>query len=145
MSWLTVSDADWQALTARFAGLRGGRVDERGRVIYRSEEEMRRMFNLGLPSSPLGESERVRYRTIVRERVREVDGDTKFNDPYFELEWLRVQREDPSLLTNAEENRDVLWNAFYARDTIKRGGWRRLWSQKLGRPMSPNEVDYGDT
>lgn len=145
MAWLVVSDGDWEALTARFAGLRGGRVDERGRVVYRSEEEIRRMFNLGLPSSPLSENEKVRYRTIVRERVREVDGDTKYNDPYFELEWIRVTREDPSLLNNAETNRDILWNAFYSRDTIKRSNWRQMWTRQLGRPMSQQEVDYGDT
>lgn len=145
MAWLTVSNDDWAALTARFAGLRGGRVDERGRVVYRSEEEIRRMFNLGLPSSPLGETEKVRYRTIVRERVRSVDGDVKFNDPYFELEWLRVTREDPSLLDDLNNNRETLWNAFYAREVIKRNTWRRMWIQKLGRPMSGDEVDYGDT
>ena len=145
MAWLVVSDGDWDALKARFAGLRGGRVDERGRVIYRSEEELRRMFNLGLPSSPLSENEKVRYRTIVRERVREVDGDVKYNDPYFELEWIRVTREDPSLLEDTEHNREILWNAFYARDTIKRGNWRRMWTRQLGRPMSSQEVDYGDT
>jgi len=145
VAWLVVSDGDWDALKARFAGLRGGRVDERGRVIYRSEEELRRMFNLGLPSSPLSENEKVRYRTIVRERVREVDGDVKYNDPYFELEWIRVTREDPSLLEDTEHNREILWNAFYARDTIKRGNWRRMWTRQLGRPMSSQEVDYGDT
>lgn len=145
MAWLTVSNDDWAALTARFAGLRGGRVDERGRIVYRSEEELRRMFNLGLPSSPLSETEKVRYRTIVRERVREVDGDVKFNDPYFELEWLRVTREDPSLLTNPINNREMLWNAFYAREVVKRNTWRRMWMSTLGRPMSGEEVDYGDT
>ena len=145
MAWLIVSDDDWEALTARFAGLRGGRVDERGRVVYRSEEELRRMFNLGLPSSPLSENEKIRYRTIVRERVRTVDGDVKFNDPYFELEWLRVTHEDPSLLDDATNNRETLWNAFYARETIKRNTWRKMWIQKLGRPMSNDEVDYGDT
>lgn len=145
MPWLPVSDSDWNILTSRFAGLRGGRVDERGRVIHRSEEEIRRMFNLGLPSSPLGEPEKIRFRTIVRERVREVDGDVMFNDPYFELEWLRVTREDPELLNNAEENRETLWNAFYARGTIKRGSWRRAWFRKIGRQMSQSEVDYGDT
>ena len=142
---MIVSDDDWEALKARFAGLRGGRVEERGRVMYRSEEEIRRMFNLGLPSSPIGETEKIRYRTIVRERVRSVDGDVKFNDPYFELEWLIVTREDPSLLTNPINNREMLWNAFYARETVKRNTWRKMWIAALGRPMSGDEVDYGDT
>jgi hypothetical protein len=142
---MVVSDGDWAALTARFAGLRGGRVDERGRVVYRSEEEIRRMFNLGLPSSPLSENEKTRYRTIVRERVRTVDGDVKFNDPYFELEWLRVTQEDPSLLDDPNNNRETLWNAFYNREAVKRNTWRKMWIQKLGRPMSNQEVDYGDT
>jgi len=142
---MVVSDGDWEALTARFAGLRGGRVDERGRVVYRSEEEIRRMFNLGLPSSPLSENEKTRYRTIVRERVRTVDGDVKFNDPYFELEWLRVTQEDPNLLDDPNNNRETLWNAFYNREIIKRNTWRKMWIQKLGRPMSNQEVDYGDT
>lgn len=145
MSWLPVSDPDWEILTSRFAGLRGGRVDERGRVVYRSEEEIRRMFNLGLPSSPLGEPEKIRFRTIVRERVREVDGDVMFNDPYFELEWIRVTREDPDLLDNPDYNREALWNAFYARTIANRQAWRRTWFQQLGRPMTQNEVDYGDT
>ena len=145
MAWMVVSDGDWEALTARFAGLRGGRVDERGRVVYRSEEEIRRMFNLGLPSSPLSENEKTRYRTIVRERVRTVDGDVKFNDPYFELEWLRVTQEDPNLLDDPNNNRETLWNAFYNREIIKRNTWRKMWIQKLGRPMSNQEVDYGDT
>lgn len=142
---MPVTDPDWNILTTRFEGLRGGRVSERGHVVYRSEEEIRRMFNLGLPSSPLGEPEKVRFRTIVRERVREVDGDVMFNDPYFELEWLLVTREDPSLLDRAEENREILWNAFYNRGAIKKGGWRREWFRRLGRPMSQSEVDYGDT
>jgi hypothetical protein len=145
VAWLIVSDGDWEKLTAMFAGLRGGRVDERGRVVYRSEEEIRRMFNLGLPSSPLSENEKTRFRTIVRERVRAVDGDVKFNDPYFELEWLRVTQEDPSLLNDSVNNREMLWNAFYAREAIKRNTWRKMWIQKLGRPMSNQEVDYGDT
>jgi hypothetical protein len=142
---LIVSDEDWNILTARFAGLRGGRVDERGRVIYRSEEEIRRMFNLGLPSSPLSENEKTRFRTIIRERVRTVDGNVQFNDPYFELEWIRVTREDPSLLTDIDNNRELLWNAFYNREVIKRNTWRQMWIRKLGRPMSNQEVDYGDT
>lgn len=103
------------------------------------------MFNLGLPSSPLSENEKTRFRTIVRERVRTVDGNVKFNDPYFELEWLRVTREDPSLLEDVNNNRELLWNAFYNREVIKRNTWRKLWIQKLGRPMSNSEVDYGDT
>ena len=145
MSWLPVSDSDWDALKDRFVGLRGGRVNERGRVVYRSEEEIRRMFNLGLPSSPLGEAEKIRFRTIVRERVREVDGDVKFNDPYFELEWMRLTREDPNLLNDADNNREVLWNAFYSRDAIQRNRWREMWFGRIGRTMSQNEVDYGDT
>lgn len=142
---MTVSDADWQALLERFAGLHGGRVNERGHRVYRSEEEMRRLFNLGLPSSPIDENQKVRARTIVRERVREVDGDVKFNDPYFELEWMRLVREKPEILNNAEENREILWNAYYSRSPIKRNEWRRIWSQKIGRQMSSSEVDYGDT
>jgi hypothetical protein len=145
MSWLTVSSPDWEALKARFEGLRGGRVDERGRRVTRSEAEMRRLFNIGLPSSPVAEVERTRARTIVRERVREVDGDTKYNDPYFELEWMRVTRENPELLNNAAENRNILWSAYYARGTPNRDRWRRRWTRHMGRELSSNEVEFGDT
>lgn len=145
MAWLPVNDSDWEILKDKFRGLRGGRVNERGRVIHRSEEEMRRYFNLGLPSSPLGEAEKIRFRTIVRERVREVDGDVMFNDPYFELEWMRLTREDPSLLDDLDQNREILWNAFYERFSNQRQRWRNLWFQKIGRTMTQNEVDYGDT
>jgi hypothetical protein len=145
MVWLTVNNADWDALKARFEGLHGGRVNERGRMASRSEAEMRRLFNIGLPSSPVAEVERVRARTIVRERVREVDGDTKYNDPYFELEWMRVSRETPELLNDASENRNILWNAYYARGTPKRDTWRRRWTRRMGRQLTPNEVEFGDT
>jgi len=145
MVWLTVSNQDWDALTDKFAGLRAGRVNERGRMVTRSEAEMRRLFNIGLPSSPVGDVERTRARTIVRERVREVDGDTKYNDPYFELEWLRVVRENPELLDKPAENRNVLWNAYYARGTPNRDRWRRNWTRRMGRELSPNEVEFGDT
>lgn len=145
MAWLTVSNADWEALKARFAGLRGGRVEERGRMVTRSEAEMRRLFNIGLPSSPVAGSEQVRASTIVRERVRTVDGDVKFNDPYFELEWMRVIRETPELAQEAAENRDILWNAYYARGTPRRDRWRRQWRRRMGRDLTPNEVEFGDT
>src|SRR6267154_1694975 len=103
MVWLTVSNEDWEALKSRFEGLRGGRVNERGRIVNRSEAEMKRLFNIGLPSSPVSDSEQVRARTIVRERVREIDGDEKYNDPYFELEWMRLERENPEIADDPTE------------------------------------------
>jgi hypothetical protein len=106
---------------------------------------MRRLFNIGLPSSPVAGSEQVRASTIVRERVRTVDGDVKFNDPYFELEWMRVIRETPELAQEAAENRDILWNAYYARGTPRRDRWRRQWRRRMGRDLTPNEVEFGDT
>jgi hypothetical protein len=142
--WLTVNNQDWNALTARFAGLQGGRVNERGRMVTRSESEMRRLFNIGLPSSPVAGTEQTRARTIVRERVREVDGDHKYNDPYFELEYLRVLRENPDLEDN-DENRNILWQAYYARGVSDRSKWRNRWRRRMGRELSPNEVDFGDT
>ena len=145
MAWLTVSNDDWEALKDRFAGLRGGRVNERGRMVNRSESEMRRLFNIGLPSSPVADTEQVRARTIVRERVREVDGDAKYNDPYFELEWLRLERENPDITANLAANRNILWNAYYARGIPDRTRWRRRWQRAMGRDLTPNEVEYGDT
>jgi len=145
VSWLTINNADWEALKTRFAGLRGGRVDERGRMVTRSESEMRRLFNIGLPSSPVAETEQVRARTIVRERVRTVDGDAKYNDPYFELEWLRLERENPDITDEADRNRNILWNAYYARGIADRGRWRSRWRRTMGRELTPNEVEFGDT
>jgi hypothetical protein len=142
VTWLTVNDQDWEALKERFEGLRGGRVSERGRMVTRSEAEMRRLFNIGLPSSPVSTGDQIRARTIVRERVREVDGDVKYNDPYFELEWMRLERENPELQNDA---RDILWNAYYARGVSDRQRWRRRWQRTMGRDLTPEEVEFGDT
>ena len=142
---MTVSNEDWETLKSKFEGLRGGRVNERGRMVNRSESEMRRLFNIGLPSSPVADAEQVRARTIVRERVREVDGDVKYNDPYFELEWMRLERENPEIADDPAENRNTLWNAYYARGVQNRARWRQRWNRTMGRPLSPQEVEYGDT
>jgi hypothetical protein len=139
MVYRPVTDQEWQYLLRRFRGLHGGRADERGRIVSRPIDEIRGLLNEGLPDSPVDTDERRRARAIVRERVRGHSIEA-YADPYFELEWMRVVENNPTLgeWPQMTANRRLLWDAYYMRDTSEavrkhaREQWRTV-SSAAGR------------
>jgi non-homologous end joining protein Ku len=133
MAYHPITDAEWRYLKRRFRGLWGGRADERGTYVSRSENEVRNLFNEGLPDSGVDAAERKRARAIVRERVRDFSREA-YADPYFELEWERAITHKPELANYPamSENRRLLWEAYYMRDQTEetrkkaRKAWRKL-------------------
>jgi hypothetical protein len=143
------TDAEWAYLTRRFSGLHGGRMDERGRMIERSSAELRRLFNEGLSFSPVSEAERIRARTIVRERVRARSVEA-FPDPYFELEWTRTVAAHPELgeWPTSNDARATLWDAYYRRSgeaEEQRTQAQKEWHAITTERERTGDVVYEDT
>jgi hypothetical protein len=134
MAYHPVTDIEWQYLRRRFKGLWGGRADERGTVVRRSEAEIRALFNEGLPGSPVEDDVRKRARAIVHERVRDFSVEAYAN-PYFELEWDRAVTANPALGQHSSmaEARRLLWEAYYMRDETEA---RRKYARAQWRKMS---------
>jgi hypothetical protein len=135
MPFQPVSNTEWQYLKRRFRGLWGGRMDERGTVVSRTETGLRQLFDEGMPGNGLEDDVRRRARTIVRERVREFSVEA-YADPYFELEWDRAAADNPELAQYPvmAESRRLLWEAYYRRDETeaRRGFAQKEWRKLAG-------------
>jgi hypothetical protein len=148
VAYQPITDAEWAYLLRRYAGLHGGRADERGHTVNRSQQELRKLMNEGLAGSPVGDEVRRRSRTIVRERVRARSVEA-YNDPYFELEFERAANADPSLrlYENFSAARSALWDAYYRRDTqgVRREEAQRRWHALARERERPEDFAYEET
>jgi hypothetical protein len=96
------SNSEWDYLTRRFP------------VLYRAPHA-RAILDNSLPGSDYTPQERRAFRREIFEIIRAHPNSPldSFQNPYFELTWIRAVAQKPALLDNPTRNRVLLWNAFF--------------------------------
>lgn len=144
-----VTDAEWRRMKYLFPS------------FSQSEREKRRLLNAGLPDSHETKEGRKRARQALFGLVnRQYPSGPRLRsepkrDPFFELEWYRATQVNPDLILdrgfgwNPHENRQILYKAYYDRDssTPERRRFREEWTERAGEDnfqddWSPAEDDF---